>query len=166
VKISVITKKNNLKKLAKYAAKITKAKAEYGYFKEQGKHPSGLSYATLMAIHEYGASNGIPARKPFSIALFGNQAQMFRFTLKSLDKYMMSASNNAPIPLERTLGTFGSLGVYHTKALFGSGALLANKTPIRKRSGSTSNTPLVDFGNLKETMGYRSTENKEIKTNA
>lgn len=165
MKISIVTRKNGLKRLARYAAKLNKAKSEYGYFKEQGVHSSGLTYATLMAIHELGTRDGrIPARKPFSIALFENQDKIFRFTLKSLNRYMMSASNNNMYPLELTLGTFGSKGVYYTRRLFGSSKLIPNATPIRKKSGLKTNKPLIDFGELKAHMAHRSSESKEIKT--
>ena len=164
MKYKVITKKNNLKKLARLAKKLEKASSEYGYFKEQGIHSSGLSFATLMAIHEKGAPrSNIPARKPFLISLFLNQEKLLKFTLKSLDKHIQSVNGKTFTPLEHTLLTFGSLGVSYTKKLFGTSALLANKTPIRKRSGGKSSKPLVDFGELKNSMAYRSSESREIK---
>lgn len=165
MKYKVITKKNNLRKLAKLAKKLSKATSEYGYFKEQGNHASGLSFATLMAIHEFGTMNGnIPARKPFAISLFLNKEKLFKFTLNTLKKHVMAAANTDFVPLEHTLMTFGSRGVKYTRGLFGSSALLENKQPIRKRSGKKTNSPLVDFGELKKNMAYRSSENKEIKT--
>ena len=167
MKYKLITKKNNLRKLAKLAKKLSKAESEYGYFSDQGFHASGLSFATLMAIHEYGAKGGdIPARKPFSIALFQGKDQLLKFTLKSLDKHVMSVNNKTFLPLEATLVTFGSYGVEMTKTLFGSSQLTPNKKPIRKKSGSTVSKPLIDYGELRDNMAYRTSSNREIKTNA
>lgn len=166
MKVSVITRKNKLPHLKKMAQKLAKANAEYGYFKEQGLHPDDnprITYANLMNAHEHGTPT-IPARKPFAISLFQNKKTILNFTLKALDKYMMTASNKMLIPLENTLSTFGSLGVYHTRALFGSTALLPNQEPIRKKSGSKTSSPLVDLGDLRDNMAYRSSESKEIKT--
>lgn len=160
----LITKKNNLKKLARMAAKLEKAYSDYGYFKEQGIHTeSQLPFPMLMSIQEFGRRDGrIPPRKPFAITLWQDGNKILIKTMRQLKKHLMSASGKVSIPINPTLETFGAMGVYYTRKVFGVGTLLDNAPSTIRQKGR--NNPLIETGELKKNMAYRTSANKEIKT--
>lgn len=159
----LITRKNNLKKLARMAAKLEKTYSEYGYFQEQGIHQeSGLSYPYLMSIHEWGTANGhIPARKPFSIAIFGGGQSLLKALKRPMAAHVRSATRKVNYPVDQTLEIFGSVGVYMTKGLFGSSTLLSNAPSTIRQKGFDA--PLVETGDLRDNMRYRTSENKRLR---
>ena len=157
------TYKNRIDNLVKQLEKVDKQFTEFGYFKEQGKHPENphLTYAELMAIHEMRLP-GDPMRRPvFQEALRVNGRKFKSNVLDSIkiniDKWAL-AKSSSPKPL---LAEIAKHGIKMIKPVFGDKTLLRPNTPGVARSKGR-NSPMIEFGYLKEALAYKTSLQKKI----
>ena len=144
VKVKVTEKSKKIDDYRKAMKVLDKSKAEVGFFQSQGRHHSGLTYPTLMKIHEYGGGNN-PIRPVFRIA-----TRKARISPKR-NKYVKSAFNSwvkaAPKRTDPTkiLEAIGESLKAQLKPIFGSNYLTVTSNP----------TPLVDTGDLASKVTFR-----------
>ena len=161
-KLSVGVQKrgNRLQELTKQFHKIDGESVEVGHFEKQGKHPSGFTYAELMAIHHNGSNPSgtapVPPRPVLDLLFFRNQNlsdPAFKQAFKEWRGRTLSARSN-----DILLEDIGRILRDKEKEIFGSSALAPNAVPPKDR-----NEPLVATGDLKSKVAYKISTNKQIK---
>lgn len=146
-----ITRKTDLiETLQKKIKDIQKASVSSGYYPESGIHEdSGMHYAALMSLHEYGSMiEGIPARPVREITI--NSA------IKNGMYWSYDVSNylNGKKSLNSSLNSIGSEFTDTAQGIFGS------SPPLTENAKSTveikgKNTPLVDTGDLRNKWTWK-----------
>lgn len=152
------SKTNDLEKLKKHLMKLQKEKIEVGYFDGEIHQGSGMPLATLMALHESGVpSENIPSRPVFAIGyeeLLPSRNKDTKLYIKNIVGQVGRMDNNVNI-----------LGEHYRdwlKAIFGDvGVLESNSQRTQAEKGRDD--PLVDEGELRDNLGYRTTSNKTVK---
>jgi hypothetical protein len=151
---------NSLQKITQQFHKIDNESVEVGHFKEQGTHPSGFTYAQLMALHHNGGnpsgSAPIPPRPVLDLLFFKNSNlsdPKFAAAFKAWRGRTLSESSNGIL-----LAQIGIILRKKEKAIFGSSALAPNAVPPKDR-----NDPLVDTGELRSKVAYKTSINKQVK---
>lgn len=159
------TKKKRLLNLIKQVDRLNNQSASYGYFKEQGKHPeyphlSGL--AGLMAIHELKPKKDTSRRPVFEIALERSGDEFVDYNISVVKDYIdKSGLNKKPSP-KTVLDKIAIKGIEITKPVFGDPSILASNTKGVIRSKGR-NTPMVEFGILKESLAFKTSLRKSVK---
>lgn len=150
-------KGNQLEKLLKQVRNLNKESVQVGHFRESGKHPSGFTYPELMAIHHAGnPETNLPARPVLDILFFRNRrltANAIDMAFKAWGKRKLNASSNKKL--------LSDLGMYirdEEKKIFGSSVLAPNAVPPK-----SFNSPLVDTGELKSKVAYKTSLDKKVK---
>ena len=134
-----------------------------GHFKEQGNHSdSGLSYVDLMAISDAGV-NGPPRRV---LALLWHQNQRLRTSQLVSAMKAWAKDGGSVRATERVLDTYGKTLAKKEMAIFGvAGPMMpANSPKTKKRVGVDGpNSPLVDSGELRDAVRYKTSTGKILK---
>lgn len=153
---------NKLEKLTKAFHDLNGEFVEVGHFKEQGQHSdTDLTYAELMAIHHNPVGNGLnwPPRPVLDILFFKN---------KNLDSPEIKAilgrfrkKEPTPVNIAWLLKEIGQALGKKEKAIFGSGFLAPNSPITIAKKGR--NSPLIDTGELRSKVAYRTSKDKNIK---
>lgn len=151
---------NKFQKLVQQLHKINNESVEVGHFKSQGKHSSGFTYAELMSIHHNGGNPSgrapLPPRPVLDLLFFRNQNltdPAFKTAFKAWGSRTLGERSNAIL-----LEDIGLVLREKEKAVFGSTALAPNAVPPKRR-----NTPLVDTGDLKSKVAYKTSIGKQVK---
>ena len=143
----IVKKGNSLDTIITNIRKLDGEKVEIGYFEEQGLHSSGLSYSTLMAIHEFGTDE-IPKRPVFQITAFGKPPQKdarVKSAIRNWSKGLLNKDNS-----KQLLDTIGKTYQEALVGLFGSTSELTPNADLTI-SLKGRDEPLVDTGELRET---------------
>jgi hypothetical protein len=158
------TKHKRIANLINQLGKLNGQESHYGYFKEQGQHPEakGLTYAELMGIHELRPPEDTARRPVFELSLERKGEEFKLHNLGLIKSYLdTSGVNKKPSP-KTLLEDIAKKGIDITKPTFGDPALLASNSPdVILRKGR--NSPLVDFGILKEGIAIKTSLRKSIK---
>jgi hypothetical protein len=159
------TKKKRIINLIKQVDRLNNQSASYGYFKEQGNHPESphLTLPELMGIHEL-REKGDPLRRPvFEISLERSGDEFNNYNLSVVKDYIdKSGLNKKPSP-RTVLDKIALKGIEITKPTFGDPSILEWNTDNVIRSKGGRNTPMVEFGILKESLAYKTSLRKSIK---
>lgn len=155
-------KYNHIPNLIRRFRELDKAKFSIGYYQENGTHPSSLTYATLFAIHEYGApSVGIPSRPALTQNFsMWNPLDKNLLLKKQLKLYFSNIKLKSPkVSLSTMLSVVAGDYVMSTRDVFGSTSLLASNSAftqyIKAKSGKVPDSPLIWSGNLRDNLSYR-----------
>lgn len=158
--VGVQKRGNRLQELIKQFHVINGEAVEVGHFKKQGRHPSGFTYAELMAIHHNGSNpsgtTSVPPRPVLDLLFFRNQKltdPIFKQAFKEWKNRALSMRSN-----DKLLEELGRILRDKEKEIFGSSALAPNAVPPKDR-----NEPLVASGELRSKVAYRASTNKQIK---
>lgn len=145
--IKIERKTNNLEKLENKIKAISKAGVNSGYFSSQQDHQSGIPYAEIMNIHEYGF-HGNPSR-PVRQITFKFVSNDKRKRTSDLKDYFYWDK-----PLSEVLDGIGWKVTATAYDVFGDSGLLA----------VTSNpTPLVDTSELRNAWSWNTSLNNFLK---
>lgn len=159
MKAKIVKKGNTLDRIRSNIKSLDGENTQVGYFSEQGDHPSGLSFATLMAIQEFGTDK-IPKRPVFQIVGFKKDPARdpeVKSAIRSWSK-ALAKKDNSKMLLDRVGKTYQEALV----SLFGdSSALQSNASPTISLKGRDE--PLVDSGELRDNLSYRNSKDNEIK---
>ena len=100
---------------------------QIGYFPENGKHPSGLSYSGLYNILATGnTKNKLPARPVMAIGMIMNPVKKNTHIKMLLKKYLSNIKSTTPsIKAEKVLEKVGGKYVEEFRGIFGSTRLTA-----------------------------------------
>ncbi len=127
---------------------LDKKVVEYGYYDKP--HYSGLNYATLAAVHEYGWNN-LPMRN-----FITSSAILFLPELEKLNKKLFKSILSG-VSVDTALSEIGIKGAKKIefvidRALFSNPIVSSQTTKYRARVGSNnpSNTALFHYGDLKK----------------
>ncbi len=160
IKTRVRRRGKEANRIATQLNSLNNASVSVGHYQEQGKHHSGFSYPELMAIHHNGGNPSgnapLPPRPVLDILKFRNQKlsdPLFKKAVKAWGMRTPSPSSNAIL-----LDEIGKILRAKEKAIFGSSALAPNAVPPK-----SSNTPLVDTGQLRSKVAYRTSISKQVK---
>ena len=155
-------KTKDLEKVLKHFQTLNNLKIDVGYFSDSGQHSTAeMSYSELMAFHEGGGVNqyghSVPARPLMSEAVFELE--------ESGKKVMMSEYKNLFGQVGRINFNADALGdkmVVLSRELFGDTYLFEDNAPstIAKKG---KNSPLEDTGELRDNLGYKTTENRSVR---
>lgn len=162
-------KKNScyFKNLRKRLIELNNTSLEVGYFPQNGTHEgSGLTYPNLFAIHSFGSKTAnIPTRPVLDLNFrLWNPINKNKDLKKMLKKYFSNIkSAKAPIKFSLVLDQVAGSYVQTTRASFGNTSLLApNATFTIFLKGK--NTPLIDTGDLRDTLSYTTSFRGSIVT--
>lgn len=152
---------NKFDKLVKGIKDLNNEKVQVGHFKEQGRHSSGLTYAELMALHNNPQASGKdwPRRPVLDILVHEHRNLNDPEIRRILAKY--SSKEPTPQNNEMLLEELGEFLRDEEKSIFGSSKLASNAPSTQEIKGR--NDPLVDTGDLRDRVAYRTSKNKEIK---
>lgn len=160
LKVKVKKRGNQLQSLVKKLHQIDGETVKVGHFKSQGTHPSGFTYAELMAIHHNGGNPSgkapLPPRPVLDLLFFKNAKltdPKIKMAIKSWGNRPLSTSSN-----DKLLEDIGRILRDKEKAIFGSSSLAPNAVPPKDR-----NSPLVDTGDLKSKTAYMVSTNKIVQ---
>ena len=156
--------KAKLVRARKNIARLDNAGVDYGYFARQGTHPeAGVNYPTLMSYHELRIKGDYKARPVFrrSLEAYGDMLE------KNISNGVTRYLRDSPVRKQNTHKMFsmwGRDGVNITRTGFGDSSMLASNTPhtIRRKGGR--NTPLVDWGILRDKLSYKTTLKNRVFT--
>lgn len=155
---------NRLENLVKNIEDINKQTVDIGFFKQQGTHPESgnLTYPELMAIHEL-REKGDPLRRPVFEVSVQKRGKKFQKEATDIFKsYVDKWATGRRLSPKTLLGEIGESGIKMVKPTFGDiGLLKPNTEGVAKSKGK--NTPMVDFGYLKEALAYKTSKRKSIK---
>ena len=159
IKAKIVRKGNSLGKMKANVKKIDKQNVKVGYFPEQGLHNSGLPYATLMAIQEFGTDT-VPSRPIFQITASTRPPQRepkVKEAVKEWSKLLTTKDNSKDL-----LDTIGKNYQGALVGLFGDSSVLSPNadTTIRLKG---RDEPLVDSGELRDNLTYKSSIGGESK---
>jgi len=137
------------------------SKVEIGHFESQGKHSgSDLSYVDLMQIANLGI-NG-PPRRPLRLLQIDNKNlsdSKFNTLMKLWGTSNYTRGNN-----EKLLQGFGIVLAKKEKAIFGKTGPMMPPTTSNKKVGAMGPTaPLVDTGELRSKVSYKTSISKVVK---
>jgi hypothetical protein len=161
IKLKVKKKGNQLEKLVKNFHDLNGENVQVGHFASQGKHYSGYTYPELMALHHNPRTNGFdfPPRPVLDILFAKNLNLNSQGIKRILSQYRkMELNQNANKFL---LDAIGKYLRNQEKRIFGSSDLAPNAESTAERKGK--NSPLIDTGDLRRKVAYRTSKNKEIK---
>lgn len=137
------------------------AKAQVGYFQEQGRHSSGFSYPALMYLQEVigvPSSSGKVHRRLFEITMMMNNRRILEQTKRNLKKQLNGLESNPT----KTLEVFAKNTQAAIKKGFGNSAILPPNAPSTvKKKGF--NAPLIETGELRDELSYKISTKKGIK---
>lgn len=158
--LKIERKTKNLDRLMRKLAKLRMNQVETGYFREQKKHSeSGLSYATMMNLHEYGFYGDIgyiPQRPVRQITTVYIKANWGRAS-KAISQYLFHKKG-----IEYPLDWLGKHTGRYAVSVFGNTTLLeSNSQDTIDIKGF--NSPLVDSGELRNNWSYKSSADKIIR---
>lgn len=141
----------DLEKISKNLRKLSGSYVEVGYFDGEIHEDSEMSYASLMTILEFGTAD-IPARYPFSMVAQEHKPSSKKVLKDTIKKHitMLATKDSSKELLEY-------LGNYYEKeltSLFGNPArILGNAKRTIQMKGK--DTPLVDTGDLRDSLSHR-----------
>lgn len=146
-----ITRKTNLiETLQKKIKDIQKASVSSGYYPESGIHEdSGMHYAALMSLHEFGSRiEAIPARPVREITI-NTAVRDGKYWCDDVRNYLEGKKT-----LNSSLNSIGSELTDTAQGIFGS------SPPLTENAESTveikgKNTPLVDTGDLRNEWTWK-----------
>lgn len=116
---------------------------------EPGMHPSGISNAQLMAIHEYGApSRRIPERSILRTVISEQRAALDDLLREGVREASTGGGLQKITPT-RLLAAAGRLLSKRMRQRFGSPALAPNVADVGKRG------PLLDTGALRRAIRFK-----------
>lgn len=152
-------KTDDLQKLKKHLLKLQKEKIEVGYFDGEIHQGSEMPLATLMALHESGVpTNNTPSRPVFAIGY---------------EELLPSRNKHTALYVKNIFGQVGMmpknvniLGEHYRdwlKAIFGDIGVLESNSPSTQAMKDGRDEPLVDEGELRDNLGYKSTSDKTVK---
>lgn len=164
LKLKLKKKGNKLEKLGKNLKKLNNESVEVGHFASQGKHSTtDLTYVELMAIANLGL-NGPPRRV---LTLLKHKERKLDDSQYNTLMQAWGKSNYGNAANKRLLEGFGSAMAMKEKALFGRVApatMPANSPTTKKKVGVMGkNAPLVDTGELKSKVAYKTSLGKTVK---
>jgi hypothetical protein len=151
---------NKFQKLVQQIQKLDKESVEIGHFKESGVHSSGFTYAELMAIHHNGGnptgSVPLPPRPVLTIL----HARNLKLTDPAFKHAFNSWVQRKPSDTSDNLllEEIGRILRDKEKKIFGSSDLTPNAVPPK-----TSNRPLIETGELRSKVAYKTSKNKQVK---
>lgn len=149
--LKITRKTKNFEKLENKIKRLVKENVESGYFKEQPDHPTAdMSYAQLMAIHEYGYG-GLPERPVREITMSSMKGEVGKIIKRNLFR----------LSEEKLLDLIGKNTTELAKSIFGE------SPPLEPNSDYTIDmkgfdAPLIDSGVLRENWSYRVSINGKI----
>lgn len=155
----IVKKGNTTDKMRKNLIALNKENVKIGYFAEQGKHPSGMTFAELMALQEFGTED-IPKRPVFQITAFTkapNKSRAVNGAVRNWTRDLAGPANT------RTL--LNQIGRYYQKelkGLFGDGSALTPNSPLTIRIKGRDE-PLVDSGELRDNLAYKNSIDEKIQ---
>lgn len=136
-------------------AKLAAREVRVGVVKPEG-HPSGLSAAQLLAIHEYGSpSRKIPERSILRTVI-GEQRAALDDLLREGVREAATGGGLAKITPTRLLAAAGRLLSKRMRQRFGSAALAPNVVDVGKRG------PLLDTGSLRRSIRYQVVDRGQV----
>lgn len=158
------TKYKRIDNLVNQVGKLDGQDTSYGYFKEQGYHPESphLTYAELMAIHELRPASD-PMRRPvFEVSLRKRGGEFKKHNLNLVKEFVDNSAIIRKPTVSTLLSKIAMKGIEITKPTFGDTSLIKpNTLGVAKSKGR--NSPMVEFGILKEALAYKTSLRKTIK---
>lgn len=151
LKVKIEKRGNSLKKLEDHLRKL-KGEIHTGYFNGEIHEDSGLTLATLMAIHENG-NDHLPARPALKLGS-DDFIKINNKEFKLLTNRLITQVGKIDI----NYNLIGQSLTNHVKLWFGDPSKLAANAPSKGR-----NTPLVDTEELKDNLGFRTTKNMGVQ---
>ena len=147
---------NDLKKIKKHFQDISNQYAQSGYFDGE-QHPTiDMSLATLALVHENGSEH-IPSRQLFakaSASLVTGGMTKVDVDIKRLVKQVGKISPNIDL--------VGADITKFIRNMFGDTSILLENAPLTIKLKGGRNTPLVDTGELRDNLGYKTSKNKGV----
>jgi hypothetical protein len=157
LKVSLKKQGNQLEKLSQQLLSLNNAFVEVGHFSSQGKHASGFTYPELMAIHHAGnPETDLPARPVLDILFFRRRKLTAPVLRRAFKLWKGRKPGNGSDGM--LLDDIGKFFREEEQKIFGSPSLVPNAVPPKE-----SNNPLVDTGDLKSKVAYRTSKNKQVK---
>ena len=155
--LSVHKKKNakGLEKVLKHFQSLDDLEILTGYFEEQGNHQGAasegndISYVDLMEMQHFGTDK-IPSRPLLSISAGelkrGYDKDLFRFCKDACGQVGRLPSNSKKIGREMR---------DYSKAIFGDVGAMDSNAPLTQALKGGRDEPLVDTGELRDNLAYK-----------
>ena len=148
--------KGKTRKLAAALDELAKEKVQIGWFKEQGNHSSGDSYVDVARTNALGIKDGRlrPRRDPKAIVENFEKPATQKEVRKIISRKI---DNPKKVTNEQVLN---EIGQHYQKSLKKK---LGVPHPLNP-AGPLNPDPMLDTGELKDNVGYRTSKNKNIRT--
>lgn len=154
-------KYNHIPNLIRRFRELDKASFKVGYWDSQGKHNSGLTYPTLIAIHEWGSKTANIPSRPVLTDTFSIWSPLDENLLlkKQLKLYFSNIKSKTPVIsakmlVDRISGEYIEL----VRNNFGDEGKLTPNAPftqyLKARGGADPSKPLVWTGDLRNNLSY------------
>jgi hypothetical protein len=159
LKVKLVKKGSQFKKLIQQIHRLNNESVEIGHFKSQGEHESGFTYPELMALHHRGnPETPLPPRPVLAILFFRfrklkTKAPAIDRAFKAWGKRKSGDSSDKIL-----LNDIGEFFREEEKKIFGSSTLAPNAVPPK-----AFNNPLIDTGDLKSKVAYKTSKDKQVK---
>lgn len=161
MKTSLRRGKGNYTKALERLKEIRKDKVEVGHFEEQGEHHSGLTYVELMAYHHRGnPEQNLPARPVLDILRF-RLRNLENPRIKSIAREWLTNINRQG-STEQMLLQLAKVIAKEEQKIFGDTSALIRNSPLTIALKG-SNNPLIERGDLKEAVSYRTSRNPSLR---
>ncbi|AZV02122.1 hypothetical protein Arno162_82 [Pectobacterium phage Arno162] len=147
-----MVKKPARERLEVFVKGLVQNSVKVGYFDDQGKHHSGMTYPTLMylqEVHGVRSKDGLVRRQAFGKTMQLSSGDILNKTHLSLLRSLRQLKNP-----DAALNTFGKEAQDAIKETFGNTALLKSNAPATiKKKGF--NSPLIETSELRDRLTYR-----------
>jgi hypothetical protein len=162
IKLRLRKKGNKLQKIRKAMHHLNGQSTQVGHFEEQGDHSTAeMPYTDLMRMHHFGVG-GLKPRQVLTLLVFRNrklQDPKFSSAMKTWGDGPYTIQNN-----NKLLDTFGQILAREEKSIFGKASpLMPPSAPFKEVGVMGPTAPLVDTGELKEAVRYKTSTNKNLK---
>jgi hypothetical protein len=141
--------------------KIDKTETRIGYFADSGMHAnSKMTYATLMGFHELRTPSDPMYRPVFGASIKKGGKAFEAKALKKVRSGILRVAKGGGFPLSSVLDSIGKDGIKMIRPTFGNTSLLKSNTRRTIDLKGGKNTPMVEFGDLRDALSYRTKGNK------
>lgn len=133
---------------------------EVGHFEEQGRHPSGKTYVELMRFHHTGDGDLIPPRPV--ITILENFVAEGVLSGAMVESWLIKWTRGR-LTTENLLKRIGRVLGQAEQEIFGDTSRLTPNSPKTQILKGGRNTPLVDTGDLREAVSYKTSISGKVR---
>lgn len=149
IKVKIKKASNRFDKLIREIHEVNQQWVEVGHFQEQGDHYSGYGYAELAALYHRGEIANQPPRRVLDA---------LAFSLGTLNTNIMARIRNHWLQKRNTKEMLEMVARYIAKKEYD---LFGKVGPFMP--ADSTDTPLVEDGDLQASTAYRTSKDKTIK---